>query len=185
MNEKGSTTLFGVFVLLMITSWGLLLLKSRLTKYDQLQDKMHVTLCSKRLNGKLGEYVGTMEKYNTTLALLTTGKALGLLIPVLGTVTAQTSTYYGIKIVKGIQLYETAEFMIFLGKQLQKGCIGWNLSRYIPYTKKRDLLNRLKFRKKQMKYSVKGKKWKINTNLTLNTQKFLSKMKKVRFSLNL
>ncbi len=181
MNERGSTTLLNVFILMMITSWGVILIGQRLNKRHDLKEKIHITLCSKELNGVLKAYITKIEDDNKLLAMLTKGQAIGMFIPIIGTITAQTSLSYALKAVKAHQYLEKIKYHYFLFQHVKKGCLSYFFQQYRPYTWKRDYLNRVMAKRDHQTYTIKGKKWIIRTRLQVSNQKFFSQMKKVSF----
>lgn len=184
MNEKGSTTLNGVIILLFISMWGTQFIEKKIHTLKDSQLKMELALCSKRLNGELTTLTKVTNITNKTLAALTAGQYASVFIPGLGLSTA-VSINRAIQLLKKYQVgRELWTLKTLIQDQYVRSCINFKTAGIRPFKSKRDALNRRIRKKKRIQYSVKRQKWIINSTLNTITSKTKSKMTKAWYSLN-
>ncbi|MBT4793357.1 MAG: hypothetical protein HON90_17430 [Halobacteriovoraceae bacterium] len=158
MNERGSTTLFGISLLILISLIGLHILSKRINEHKDLHSKQSLLLCTKKINGETQQYIKKIQRYNKALKLLTLGKAISLFIPGANVATS-SGMRQAIKVLKLIQLKLAFSYVKNITIEFNKHCYFSPNLLITPFQYKLVGFSRNKFNEALPR----GNKWKIKT----------------------
>ena len=155
MNERGSSTIYGVLIIFLSSLIMLVLIQHKIYLQTRIEHKQDLLLCTKFVNGEGQTYVQNIERSNTALVAGTVAS----LSPIIGVRSAAKAA------VKALKLYQQIKRITFIKNILNPkygNCNIAGVSQFSVYKMKgfqfkRDLTNRALLR---------NKKWKI---ITANT----------------
>ena len=159
MNERGSTSFFGICLLMMFSIIALSIFTTQLNQTKILQSKRAILLCTKALNGETKLFIKKIEGINTVLKLLKLGKVGALLIPGINLTTAQ-GVEYGIKTMKAIQEVHKVSYLKNIQSLMGKSCLFSLNSFKTPYKLKVNTLFERNFYEQTI---IRRKKWTVRT----------------------
>jgi hypothetical protein len=158
MNEKGSTILFGMIIVMIFTSLSLLFIKKRMNRITIIKEKQQLHLCTKEANGLSQKFVKLINKTNHWLKVATITKYLSIIVPVLNT-AGSISTKSAIKSLKIVQRLKTISYLKKI-RDLHTSKCSFDISiyttplRFSRFSIKRNSYNQAIFRGTKWTYHV-------------------------------
>lgn len=166
MNERGSTTLFGITIIMALSLCALFFIKKRIDYTLENEKLQKLLLCTKKTNGITKDFFDKMSQTNNYLKTLTMTKYGSILIPIYG-VMASKSAAQAIKIVKAIQVGYLISHLNKLKELTQNNCY---LSPNTYTTPFELALNSGFKRNRYEEAKLRGKTWKY---ANLNSKKMI------------
>lgn len=110
MNEKGSSLIFGISLLLILVSVVILYLNSQIIEINKIKSKNNLFLCAKEHNGITRNFIKKINQINSYLKILSATNFISIMIPQVGLIT-KASLKKTIKIMKLKQLQLTFSYI--------------------------------------------------------------------------
>lgn len=132
MNERGSTSFFGIGIIMVCALLTLFLIKKRIDMTKKNEALQKILLCAKESNGQLKEFFDQIETSNKVLKALTVTEYSSTAIPIYG-VVASKSAAQAKKVIKGVQIGFLISYLNNLRLLAQKECYLTPLAYRTPF----------------------------------------------------
>lgn len=121
MNERGNVTLYGLFLLIVVSLISLHFIKLRVEETADNQKLQKILLCAKESNGVIKSFYDEISRSNKFLKALTVTEYTTITIPIYG-IIASKSAAQAKKVIKSIQLTQLFSHLNKLRALAAKNC---------------------------------------------------------------